>query len=256
MSLDAIERCYDAIPRHSATTEEVGPFTLFVATEGTGWQFYARPRLGLADHIGADDVRRVLDRQSAIGVPHAIEWVDEVTPSLLPAVRSALPDAAVEECPLLMVSTSSTSEAGPSRSPGRCEVMTPDHPDLGIVVGAVQASFVGGAPESRDVGVRPAMIASGALVVVAAYDADGNVVGGGSAAPRGAAAELMGIGVLGSARGQGHGTAITRALVDAVRQVGVEIPFLSAGSDEAASIYRAVGFEKVGTALILEVDGD
>ena len=29
MSLDAIEQCYDAIPRSAATTEEVGPFTLF-----------------------------------------------------------------------------------------------------------------------------------------------------------------------------------------------------------------------------------
>src|SRR5688500_3600384 len=86
MSLDVIERCYDAIPRPAATTEEVGPFTLFVAAEGTGWQFYARPRLGLADHITADDVRRLLDRQSALGVPHALEWVGEVTPSLLPAV--------------------------------------------------------------------------------------------------------------------------------------------------------------------------
>ena len=135
-------------------------------------------------------------------------------------------------------------------------MLTPDDPDLPLVVGAVHASFEGGTPEPRDVGARPAMIASGALVMVAAYDADGGVVGGGSAAPRGTAAELMGIGVVGPARGQGHGTAITRALVDAVRQVGVEIPFLSAASDEAASIYRAVGFEKVGTALILEVDDD
>ncbi len=257
MSLEAIERCYDAIPRAAATAETVGPFTLFVAAEGTGWQFYARPRLGLTDHITADDVRRLLDRQSTLGIPHALEWVDEVTPSLLPAVRSALPDAEVEECPLLVVSTGSTTKAGStteaaaSRSPGRCRVLTADDPDLPLVVGAVSASFNGGSPEPRDVGVRPAMIASGALVMVAAYDADGGVVGGGSAAPRGAAAELMGIGVVGPARGQGHGTAITRALVDAVRRVGVEIPFLSAGSDEAARIYRAVGFEKVGTALIL-----
>ena len=41
--LDAIETYYDTVPRAAATTEEVGPFTLFLAEEGTGWDFYARP---------------------------------------------------------------------------------------------------------------------------------------------------------------------------------------------------------------------
>ena len=123
------------------------------------------------------------------------------------------------------------------------------------MVGAVHASFRDDSPEARDVGIRPALMASGELILVAAYDTDGRVVGGGSAAPRGTAAELMGIGVVGPARGQGHGTAITQALVEAVGRLGVETAFLSAGSDQAASIYRAVGFEKVGTAMILEVHG-
>jgi ribosomal protein S18 acetylase RimI-like enzyme len=252
MSLDTIERCYDAIPRVAGSTEEVGPFTLFVAAEGTGWQFYARPRLGLTDDLTADDVRRVLDRQSELGLPRAVEWVDEVTPSLLPAVRTALPGVDVEVCPLLVLPTSSLAQGS-----DRCEVLAADHPHLPLVVGAVNAAFDDGETvEPRPVLGRPALIASGALVVVAAYDSDGNVVGGGSAAPRGPAAELMGIGVVGPARGQGHGTAITRALVDAVRDRGVETAFLSAASDAAASIYRAVGFERVGTALILEFGGD
>jgi ribosomal protein S18 acetylase RimI-like enzyme len=255
MSLDAIERCYDAIPRGAGTTEEVGPFTLFIAAEGTGWQYYARPRLGLTDEITADDVRRLLERQWALGVPRAVEWVDEVTPSLLPSVRSALPDAEIEECPLLVLSTGSLTGSGSASD--RLAVLTPEHPDLPLVVGAVNAGFAGSASfEAQEVGSRPALIESGALVMVAAYDADGAVVGGGSAAPRGTAAELMGIGVISPARGRGHGATITRALVEAVRQRGVETAFLSAASDDAASIYRKVGFEKVGTALILEVDGD
>ena len=32
-----IERYYDAVPRPVATTEEVGPFTLFLAARGHGW---------------------------------------------------------------------------------------------------------------------------------------------------------------------------------------------------------------------------
>jgi N-acetylglutamate synthase-like GNAT family acetyltransferase len=66
----------------------------------------------------------------------------------------------------------------------------------------------------------------------------------------------MGIGVLPSARKQGRGGAITRALVRAARSSGVTTAFLSAGSDDAASVYRAVGFERVGTACILELPKD
>src|SRR4029079_18231411 len=87
--LDAIETYYDTVPRAAATTEEVGPFTLFLAEEGVGWQFYARPRLGGDATFTADDVRRVLDRQVELGRPRAIEWVDQITPSLLPAVSAA-----------------------------------------------------------------------------------------------------------------------------------------------------------------------
>lgn len=252
MSLDSIEQCYDAIPRVSATTEEVGPFTLFVAAEGTGWQFYARPRLGLADMVTPDDVRRVLGRQRELGVPQAIEWVEEVTPSLTSAVQSAVPAGELEHCPLLVRTTSARPPDG--STVGRYAVLDPDHQDLPSVVGAVHAAFDGADSfEPRDVAHRPELIDRGHLVVVAAYDASGNVVGGGSAAPRGEAAELMGIGVVGPARGRGHGTGITRALVDAVRERGVTTAFLSAASDEAAGVYRAVGFEKVGTAAILGV---
>ena len=88
------------------------------------------------------------------------------------------------------------------------------------------------------------------------HDADGRVVGGGSAAPRGDAAELMGIGVVGSARRQGHGAAITRTLAVALAGRGVETAFLSAASDDAAAVYRSVGFARVGTAMILGVNDD
>src|SRR4051794_30472023 len=91
--LDTIETYYDTVPRAAATTEEVGPFTLFLAEEGVGWQFYARPRLGGDASFTADDVRRVLARQVELGLPRAIEWVDEVTPSLLPAVSAARHEA-------------------------------------------------------------------------------------------------------------------------------------------------------------------
>ena len=42
----------------------------------------------------------------------------------------------------------------------------------------------------------------------------------------------------------------------AVRAQGVDTVLLSAGSDDAASIYRQVGFVDVGTACILEMPAD
>ena len=205
----------------------------------------------------ADDVRRLFDRQVELGRPRNIEWVDETTPTLLPAVRNALGSAAsagaqveLELCPLLVLPPDAVVE----RSNAATRVLAPDDADLPMTVGAVHAAFDGSDEViERPVGRRPELIEQGLLVVVAAYDDQGRVVGGGSAAPRGGAAELMGIGVPPSARRRGLGSAITRSLVGAVREQGVSTVLLSAATDGAADIYRQVGFEDVGTACILEL---
>ncbi len=250
MRLDRIEAYYDTVPRAAATTEEVGPFTLFLAEEGTGWQFYARPRLGGEATFTADDVRRVLARQVELGRPRAIEWVDQVSPSLLPAVSAAGHEAG--RYPLLALPPH--TEVAPAT---RTRVLTGDDPDLGLTLGAVSAAFDGSDEVAeKPAGRRPDLIAAGRLIEVAAYDPDGRVLGGGSAAPRGETAELMGIGVPPAHRTTGVGTAITRALVHACRDAGVRTVFLSAYNDAAASIYRRIGFEDIGTACILELDDE
>lgn len=248
--LDTLERYYDTVPRAVATPEECGPFTIFAPTPATTWNFYARPRLGSDAAITADDVRRVLARQAELGLERNLEWVDEVTPSLLPAVTEVVGDR-VDRYPLLV------------RRPDPSVVelvettlMTPDHPDLAAVVGAVAASFGGhDDPEPGTLVAQRELIADGRLIMVGGYDAEGRVVGGGTAAPRGEVAELMGIGVIPRARRAGLGSAITQGLVRAALDAGVTTLFLSAGSDGAASIYRRVGFEDVGTACILELGG-
>lgn len=255
MTLHEIEAYYDTVPRIAATVEEVGPFTLFLSVPGTGWDFYARPRVGLSHEFTPEDVRRVLARQDELNVVRAIEWVHEVTPSLLPAVREVVgDDAELEECPLLALPPDRSLEG--EDPPGTQRVLAADDADLGSAVGAIHASFDGRDDySSRDTGKRPELIESGHLIMVGSYDESGRLVGGGSTAPRGEVTELMGIGVLPMARKQGRGGAITRALVRAARSRGVSTAFLSAGSDDAASVYRAVGFERVGTACILEVPG-
>ena len=134
--LDCIEAYYDCVPRAVATVEQVGPFTLFVADEGTGWQFYARPRLGGHAAFTADDVCRVLERQQALGVPRAIEWVDAVTPSLLPAVRAAGHEP--HRYPLLVM----PSDVEVSQDP-RARTLHPAEPQLSVAMGAVSAGFAG-----------------------------------------------------------------------------------------------------------------
>jgi ribosomal protein S18 acetylase RimI-like enzyme len=256
MTLLDIEAYYDTVPRVAATVEDVGPFSLFLSVPGTGWDFYARPRLGLSHDFTADDVRLVLARQEELGVPRAIEWVHEVTPSLLPAVRAALgADIELEECPLLALPADRALQG--EDAPGRHRVLTADDADLGLAVGVVSASFDDRDEyAARDVGKRSELIESGHLIMAGSYDVSGRLVGGGSTAPRGEVTELMGIGVLPLARKQGRGGSITRALVEAARSRGVSTAFLSAASDDAASVYRAVGFERIGTACILEVPED
>ena len=107
--------------------------------------------------------------------------------------------------------------------------------------------------EPRDTGKRSELIERGDLIVVASYQ-DGRLCGAGSAAPRDDVAELMGIAVPPAHRHRGHGTAVTRSLVAASRQAGVDLVFLTAASDAAAEIYRRVGFVGLGTACVLELD--
>ncbi|WP_282204462.1 hypothetical protein [Kitasatospora fiedleri] len=98
--LARLETYYDAVPRFSATTEEHGPFTLFVRT-GQGWHYYGRPTPGGPGVFTAEDVERVRARQREIGAPESFEWVHETTPGLRAAVEAT--GLEVHEHPLLVL---------------------------------------------------------------------------------------------------------------------------------------------------------
>jgi ribosomal protein S18 acetylase RimI-like enzyme len=283
--LATLERYYDTAPRAQATTEEVGPFTLFLK-QGEGWDFYARPRLGLTDDITPADVTTVRARQRELGVAENIEWVHETTPSLLAAVRAGSPPdvspanvspenvspsgtgspgagstlgaaLSVAECPLLVFPADPSPVQGFSRRvhddvTARVRTVGLDD-DLDAVVAVIHAGF-GGTDEvgPGSAGRQVALIEKGLLGMVAAYDEHGQVVGGGSHGPRGDTTELTGIAVLPRARRRGLGAAITRALVEDAHQRGVRTVFLSAQDDAVARVYERVGFVRVGTACIAE----
>jgi GNAT superfamily N-acetyltransferase len=247
--LGVLETYYDAAPRPFATTEEVGPFTVFVPRDRRGCPYYARPRLGLVEAVAEADVVAVRARQRELGVPEAVEWVHQTTPSLLDAARSA--GMVVHECPLMVL----PGEAGLPHveTSGTAAVLTPDAPELPDVIGAVDASFShSDQTQPADPTRRAAMMRDGTLVMVGGYDARGRVVGGGSHSPRGETTELTGIAVLPRARRQGIGAAITRALVADARERGTGTVFLSAQDDAVARIYARVGFVRVGTACVAE----
>lgn len=245
--LQRLETYYDTVPRALATTQDVGPFTLFVRTDPDGWDLYARPRLGLDGPVGPADIERVTARQRELGVGRQLEWVHETTPSVIEAAHTA--GLHVDACPLLVLSSP------PVGSSHRVRTLDADSDDLAWATGAIGAGFRGADDVlPAQTGQRQALMREGLQVLAAAYDErDGSVVGGGTHSPRGEVTELTGIAVLPRARRRGFGTDITRALVaDALRR-GVTTIFLSAQDDAVARIYERVGFVRVGTACVAEM---
>ena len=258
--LPVLETYYDTAPRAHARAEEVGPFTLFLR-QGGGWDYYARPRLGLSDEVTAEDVDAVRVRQRQLGVAENLEWVHETTPSLLAAVRASGPPdhplLSVAPCPLLVLPADPSLIAGSGRRveqdvTARVRRVGLDD-DLDLVFGVIHAGFEGTDTVTPRASTRQvSMMREGLLTIVAAFDEHGNVLGGGSHSPRDGTTELTGISVLPRARRRGVGAAITAALVDDALDQGVETIFLSAQDDTVARVYERVGFVRVGTACIAE----
>lgn len=259
--LDRIERYYDAVPRSGARTEEIGPFTLFVSHGG--WPYYARPVLGRQATFDDVAVERVRARQRELGVPEAFEWVAETTPDLLAAVqRSGLP---VHECPLMILEEPMTTPAVPDIT---VRILTADDSAHGAASAVAAVSFAAGGVHLGSDGTaeRDARAAAmtdaelerrrerarrGITVTAVAEDGTGPLAVG-SHQPVGDVTEIVGVATLPAARRRGLGAAVTAALVADARQRGVDLVFLSAGSDDVARTYERVGFRRIATACIAE----
>lgn len=261
--IDRLERYYDAVPRSRAGTEQIGPFTLFVAR--SGWPYYARPVLQGRQEIRPDDVRRVLDRQRELNVPRAMEWVDEVTPRLAETVESV--GVSVARCPLLVL------DGEPKAAAGCARMLTADEPDVvaaaraAIGVGFAHAGTATGpaglAARDAELGSNHQQVSdelvmslvTGAVRMAAAFapeEGELGPVGGGSYWPVEDVAEIVGVAVLPAYRRRGLAAQITSALASDAYERGVSTVFCSAQSDEVARVYEAVGFRRVGTACIAE----
>nr|WP_241562977.1 GNAT family N-acetyltransferase [Micromonospora costi] len=266
---DRLERFYDAVPRDAARVEEHGGLVLFVR-DGSGFPYYARPRLDAAAPPSLADVAAVRERQRELGVPEAFEWVHETTPELLPVARSA--GLSVLEAPLMVLDRDEVPDpAQLSDVPVR--VLDPDAPDFAAAVAARRAvaavAFAAAGTARGDAGAAErdaavtelevaaldeerARIADGRrLSVLAGTPADGALASG-MAMRVDDVAEIAGVGTLPAARRRGLGAAVTAALARELRAAGTDLVFLSAGSEDIARVYLRVGFRRIGTACIAE----
>lgn len=259
--LTRIETYYDAVPRSAATTEEIGPFTLFVPT--VGWPYYARPRLGVTGPFTIEDVAAVRARQRDLGVPESFEWVAETTPALLePITASGYPDA--HHYPLMVLERTLTAEAPAGV---QLRMLDADSPDLARARAVADVGFAHLGTATGEAGVADRdeaaalttedevmrdRIRRGITLMAVAEDADGPLAVG-SVQPVGDVAEVVGVATLPTARRRGLGAAVTALLVAAVRDRGVDLVFLSAGGDDVARVYAKVGFRRIATAHVAEV---
>ena len=251
--LSTLDAYYDAAPRATASDEELGPFTLFLPRPDEGPPLYARPSLGSDARVSAAQVAKVRERQRELGVPEALEWVHERTPTLLEAARAA--GLQVREHPLLVLPGGAGTVAAPLPQSCSVRMLGADSADVGVALGAVDAGFAGSdSPEHPPPGHVPQLMRDGLLAMAAAYE-DQRCVGGGSHSPRGEASELTGIAVLPRARRRGVGAAITGALVADAQARGVTTVFLSAQDDTVARVYERIGFQRVATACVAEPSG-
>jgi len=259
--LPRLERYYDTAPRATARAEFHGPLTLFVAERG--WPFYARPRLGLQDVVRREDVEAVLVRQGELGVPRALEWVHETTPSLAGAAQGS--GMSVTRCPLLVLGTL----RAPRPPAATVRLLGPGGPELAEVRAAVHVGFgaAGTATGPESVAERDAAIAgdgsmeavreavaTGRTVQAGAFDAQVGAVGGGGHNPRGEVSEIVGVAVLPAYRRRGVAAALAALLARDALGSGVTTVFCSAESDDVARVYERIGFQRVGTACIAERD--
>jgi ribosomal protein S18 acetylase RimI-like enzyme len=266
-TIERIDAYCDAIPRRRARAEQLGPLEVFVP-DGTGWPYYARPRLGARPRITADGIRAVRARQRELLIPESFEWIEECAPEMSAAAEEA--GLQVHRHPL-MVHAGRAPRSVPETPlpPGTAvRIVPPEDPELDQVwaVPAVAFSHPGTATGEAGTAERDKIAAdydggmiamlrerlrSGYSVLAAASGPDGPVAAGSCQAADGIG-EITGIGVLPSHRRQGLGAAVTARLTADALSRGVRTVFLSASDHEVARVYARIGFREIGTAIIAE----
>jgi len=212
-----------------------------------------------------DEIAAVRLRQRDLGVPEALEWIQEIQPELDDIARGAR--MKVKPVPLMVLGE------GRWRTPEPPEgitvrLLTPGDRAL-AATGAVQhigfanpGTAVGEAgPAERDasaVGQSAVELdflsdrIRNGVTLPAVAEEEGGVLAGGSHQPVGGVSAIVGVATLPSARRRGLAALVTARLVQDARERGAELVFIEAEDDDVARIYGRLGFERIGTACVAE----
>lgn len=238
--------------------EAIGPFTLFVNRRG-GWPFYARPTPG-ATAFETSDVEDVRERQRELRVPEAIEWVEELAPTLgelavstgLELHRHPLMHLAPEDFRPMRApdgvrvrAVSAEDDLATTDAIAKVAFSNPGT-DVGTVDDAALPTVVAG-PEPWPLAFVRERVMRGHTVTVVA-ELDGRPAAVGSHNPVGEATEIVGVGTLPAFRRRGLGGAVSSVLVEDALDRGISLVLLSAGDDTVARVYARLGFRVVGSA--------
>ncbi|CCG03504.1 GNAT family N-acetyltransferase [Blastococcus saxobsidens] len=259
--LECIERYFAAAPLPDARIETAGALDVPIADPA--WPFPARPRRD-GDPVTVDDIRAAVALQQAAGLPAALEWVPECAPEVGAAARAA--GMTVEELPLL-VADDPVDVVLPAGV--RLFLVGGDDPELPHYQQVATLAFAhpGGAADVEEVllddsaeaarrtAVLRERIADGRTVMIVAIehgkpvavgwhqpvDIDGTEV-----------SEIVGIATLPRLRGRGLGAGIASALAAHARETA-DLVFLVAGDDDVARVYERIGFARIATTGVAEL---
>jgi GNAT superfamily N-acetyltransferase len=258
-----IDAFCDAVPRQRARAETVGSLLLFIPI-GSGYPYYARPRVGVRPAVTVGDVRAVRARQRELLIPESFEWIEQCAPEMAASATAA--GLLVHAHPLLVLG----SLAAPPRLPPRISAGVIDADDADVVLawsvpgvafghpgtnigaaGVTERDKIAANYDAATIDMLRERLKTGASVLAAAWGPNGPLAAGSYQLLDGVA-EITGIGVLPASRRRGLGAAVTWALAaDAVAR-GADLVFLSATDQSVARIYRRLGFREIGAAMIAE----
>ena len=259
--LRRVDAYLDRAPDGDASTVDVGPLRSFVSR--APWPFYVRPRPGLdpasAEAISADQVADAAAVLEAAEQDVSFEWVDELVPSLGPALEAA--GYAVQRHPLLVLDLGSR----PTTCTSPARLLAGGSPDLRRALAVSDVGFAdagtavgpAGARE-RDAGLADVddshvrhvdtRVRDGRSVVAVLDDDRDGVVATGWHQPIGDTTEIVGVATLPTHRRRGAAAAVVDRLLHDARVHGCTLALLSATDGDVARVYERLGFTRIGTA--------
>ncbi len=236
-------------------TLSVGRFTLFLHPTDTGPdESFAVPNIPMAgeEHASLSEIESVFAERGRVP---CVQFVDSYAPSL----ASRLQEAGYHErkhWPVLACTR--LSLRAPPAVPGLEMVTLSSESSLEDVREGWNVNALGFDPSAELATDEQADEFRKSLVSARAFTArlGGTAVGAGMFVDvRDGLTELMGITTLERYRRRSIATHLTAFATSVAFDLGVEIAFLVAASDEAARVYRRIGYDPIGSFLAYRLEG-